>query len=120
MKLYTQPVGAKISKQLKKDFDERCLKIKISKSGVLRYLFDSFAKGNIDINSEDLLGFEMEFVKSVNEEDKEPFIVKISKTSYEELEKKLVEIGINKTFAFTYLMTQFTTGKIRIKNDLWS
>lgn len=120
MKLYTQPVGVKVSKQLKKDFDERCNRIKISKSGVLRWLLESFAKGNVELNSEDLLAFEIEFVKSVNEEDKEPFIVKISKNSYEELEKKLVEVGVNKTFIFTYLMTQFSTGKIRIKNDLWS
>jgi len=121
MKIYTQPIGAKVSKTLKKDFDERCNKIKINKSGVLRYLFNAFANGNIVIEeNEDLLSFDMEYIKGVPDENKEPFIVKLSKNSYEDLEKKLVDKGVNKTFIFNWLLVQFTTGKIRIKNDLWS
>ena len=121
MKIYTQPIGAKVSKSLKKDFDERCNKIKINKYGVLIYLFNAFANWTIIIeNTEDLLSFEMEYLKGVRDENKEPFIVKLSKNSYEELEKKLVDKGVNKTFIFNWLLVQFTTGKIRIKNELWS
>ena len=121
MKIYTKPLGAKVSKKLKKEFDEKCLKVRISKSAVLRYLIDSFAKGNIVIEeSEDLLSFDLEYIKGVKDEDKEPFIIKVSANTYEELEHRLVDKAINKTFIFTWLLVKFITGEIRVKNDLWS